>query len=165
MSDDISTLIDDLSSSDLERRRAAAEELSLLAAEARPAAVPLVRAAGDADEEVREYAVAALEELGPPDAEEAAALTELLADERLDVGYWAATLLGRLEEDAAGATSELAAATTSSPHLPVRERAAWALGRIGPAAEDSAAALESAAQTDQPRLSRLAKEALAKVRT
>ncbi|MCO6457167.1 MAG: HEAT repeat domain-containing protein, partial [Pirellulaceae bacterium] len=64
---DISSLSSDLSSPDAEVRRAAAERLASLEADARPAAVPLVRCCGDADERVREWAAAALEQMGPPD--------------------------------------------------------------------------------------------------
>jgi HEAT repeat protein len=45
----------------------------------------------------------------------------------------------------------------------VAQRAAWALGKIGPAAAAAASALRTAAASADPRLARLAAEALAAV--
>jgi len=105
--------------------------------------------------------MAALEGVGPPPADSAAELAELLGDLRPDVAYWAATLLGRLKADAAGTVPALAAALKATAGTTVQERAAWALGQIGPAANGAKAALEQAAAAkDQPRLARLAAEAL-----
>jgi hypothetical protein len=88
-----------------------------------------------------------------------------LADENSDIGYWAATLLGRLEERAAPAVAALAAAISGPHEIAVQERAAWALGRIGPAAAPALGALTQAACSDQPRLARLAGEAIARIRS
>ena len=77
------------------KRSQAAEQLCHLGTEAQEAALALVRACADSTEEVREWAVAALEALGPPLAADIAPLAALLRDENSDVGYWAATLLGR----------------------------------------------------------------------
>ncbi|HUG89960.1 MAG TPA: HEAT repeat domain-containing protein, partial [Planctomycetaceae bacterium] len=80
MNDDLSALCGGLSDADTGRRAAAAERLARLGPAGRGAAVPLVRASGDADESVREWAVAALEELGPPDVGDVGALAALLAE-------------------------------------------------------------------------------------
>jgi HEAT repeat protein len=48
----------------------------------------------------------------------------------------------------------------SDADLPVRERAAWALGEIGPVANSAAPALRAAADGDDARLARLAQQAL-----
>ena len=102
---DVSQRIDGLNSPEVAHRRQAAEQLALAPDAA--AAVSLVRACGDADEQVREWAVAALEQMGAPDAADAVALAELLAAEQGDVRYWSATLLGRLGEQAASAVGPL----------------------------------------------------------
>jgi hypothetical protein len=47
----------------------------------------------------------------------------------------------------------------------VRERAAWALGKIGPAAGSALPALEIAAAGDNARLARLAETAIESVRS
>lgn len=168
---DISRLTSDLSAPDVEVRRAAAERLATLEADARPAAVPLVRCCGDADESVREWSAAALEQMGPPDAGDLAALTELLAcagaakttpevDSQAQVQYWAATLIGRLGPAAAPAVAELGRLLGGPATIEVRQRAAWALGRLGPAAGRVRSALEAAARDPDPRLARLAADAL-----
>lgn len=164
MPQDISVLISQLSHSAAAERSAAAEALSRLGEEACPAAIPLARAAGDEYEEVQEWAVAALEELGPPSANDVIAIAELLADENADVAYWAATLTGRLGEQGVPATTALCAALEQHRPLNVRERAAWALGRIGPSAGPEAVeTLKQAAAEPQPRLARLAQRALEQV--
>jgi HEAT repeat protein len=122
--------------------------------------VSLVKACADAVEEVRESVVAALEELGPAPPSDVPALVSLLASPHSDVGYWAATLLGRLGPDAATAVPALTATLSGSAHLAVRQRAAWALGEIGPAAAAARDALAKASKSDDPRLARLAQQAI-----
>lgn len=155
-------LIAALGAATAEERCRAAEELARLGEEGRAAAVALVRACGDAEENVREAAVAALEGLGAPQADDVPKLGTLLAAPAPDVGYWAATLLGRLEADASAAAPELAAAVDQAEQA-VRERAAWALGKIGPPAKAAQAALQKASASDRPRLARLATEALQQI--
>jgi HEAT repeat protein len=157
----ISLLISELNSSDAEVRSNAAEALSRLGDDARGAAVPLARCVGDDNEEVQEWVVAALDGLGPPSASDLAALIDLLAQDTPDVAYWAATLIGRLCERVVAAVSALCAALKEDRPNFVRERAAWALGRIGRTAGQMAvAALKKIDDDSQPRLARLARRAL-----
>lgn len=146
-------------------RRSAAEQLCRLGSEAQPAAVSLVKAMGDNDEETQQWANAALEELGPPEVSAAPTLAALLqtVDVQADTAYWAATLLGRLGAEGAGAVEPLTIATQEHFSLPVRERAVWALGKIGQPANASQPVLEKLAASDQPRLARLAKAALEEI--
>lgn len=141
-------------------RLRAAEQAAHLGSEAQPLAMALVRACGDTEEEVRNWASAALEELGPPRLADLAALAHLLADDHEEVSYWAATLLGRLEAEAAAAVPDLVHVLEQSASLAVRQRAAWALGRIGPAARAATPALKEASTSNNPRLARLAARAL-----
>ena len=90
-----------LSDAEVAKRAQAAEELAQLGSEARPAAVALVLACGDEAEEVRQWATSALEEMGPPEASDVGPLISFIEAKSPDVGYWAATLLGRLKADAA----------------------------------------------------------------
>lgn len=154
---DISHLIADLSSTDLPAKGRAAKALAKLGDEARPAAVPLVREAGCLDETVREWVISALEGLGPPAEEELPALKDLIASPDGEVAFWAITLLGRLEAKAAPAVPELIEALQTSPDLFVRQKAAWALGEIGPAAKEALPALEAAAKSPDRRLAGIAK--------
>lgn len=163
MADGIEAIIAQLASADPGERAAAAERLGQMGPEAAPAAVALVEACRDPHETVREWAVAALEELGPPPEAAVPRLTLLVGDRVPLAGYWAATLLGRCGEGAAEAVSVLADAVSSGADLSVRQRAAWALGQIGPAAAAARGVLEKAAGDPDPRLSRLARDAMAAI--
>jgi len=154
-----------LASTDAAQRAKAAELLSQAGEAAAPAAVSLVQACGDGDESIREWAVAALEDLGPPPSGAIGGLTELVKNSDPLVAYWAVTLLGRAGQDAAAAVAVLASCIDSSADLSVRQRAAWALGKIGSAATSARATLERAAGQGDERLARLAKEALAAIGT
>jgi HEAT repeat protein len=152
-----------LAAGEADERAAAAEALCHMGAEAAPAVLALVTACGDDDERVREWAVAALEEIGPPPA---AAIPGLVvaAESTLPLAaYWAITLLGRAQEAAGAAVAVLADRVERAGDVAVRERAAWALGRIGPAAAEAREALKSAMEPTGSRLSRLAREALAAI--
>ena len=161
MTPEISTLTANLTSTDADTRAAAAEALGQMAADAAPAAVSLVEACRDADDRVREWVVAALEDLGLPPEDAVSKLTMLVGDKNPLAGYWAATLLGRCGEGAASAVDALAKAVDSGADLAVRERAAWALGQIGSAASAARGVLEKAAGSADERLARLARAALA----
>jgi HEAT repeat protein len=160
MNADIQSLITQLEGHDAAQQTAAATQLATLGAAAQPAAVALVRTVCIPDEEVLEACTAALEELGPPAADQIEPLAALAHDCSSDVAYWSVTLLGRAGQSAAGAVPELVKVLESDADLPVRERAAWALGQIGPSAKSAAPALTAAAQSMDARLSRLAKQAL-----
>jgi HEAT repeat protein len=149
-----------LRSDSVQERAGAAEQLCYLAESAQGAAAALVAATGD-EESVSRWAVAALEELGPPAADAAAQLIELAKSDVQLVAYWAITLLGRLGTEAAGAEAVLITALGTSPHSAVRERAAWALGRLGPLSNAAAESLRQASHAASPRLARLAAQALA----
>lgn len=157
----IASLVERLSGPDAEDRAAAAEALCRAGESASPAATALVAACGDDDDSVREWAAAALEELGPPPSEQIAELIPLAAASHPLVAYWAVTLLGRGGEAANSAVSALEACLAPGKAIEVRQRACWALGKIGPAAASARAALAVAAADSDPRLSRLASEALA----
>lgn len=160
---DTQALAEQLSSSDAEQRAAAAERLAQAGPSAAAAATLLVRACGDGDERVREWVVAALEDLGPPPPETIAPLITLANNPDPLTAYWATTLLGRCGERAAPAVMVLAACVESPADPAVRQRAAWALGQIGPAAAGAREVLTRAAAQEDPRLARLATEALAAI--
>lgn len=157
---EVHALIAELGSTDVDVRRAAAEALTRDGAA--DAVLPLVRACGDTDEQVMESANAALEALGPPPRDVASQLASQLNHEGL-TGYWSATLLGRLGTDAAPWAAALGQAVQGNADASVRQRATWALGQIGPAATAAIPQLEAATQDADPRLARLATEALRKI--
>jgi HEAT repeat protein len=157
---EIDALIGQLQDKQVEVRAVAAEQLCQMGEEAQGAAAALVRAAGD-EESVSTWAVAALEEMGSPPAESIAELAELSASTRELVAYWAITLLGRLGTDATRAEQTLATALSSSPHLAVQQRSAWALGKLGGLSATAIKSLQQASQASDPRLAQLATRALA----
>ncbi len=154
-----------LVSPDADIRAAAAEALCLLHDGARAAAVALVRAVNDTDERVRQFAAAALEDIGPPEAVDVSPLAAILGESPADCAYWAATLLGRLGPQAEAAVPMLADSLANAPAAHVRERAAWALGKIGPSAGSALPVLETAAASDNARLARLAKAAIESIQS
>lgn len=162
MGDEIDSLTARLGSPSAAERADAAERLCLAGEEAAPAAVALVRACGDADDRVREWAVAALEGLGAPPPE---AIADLATAARQSVplaAYWAITLLGRAGQDAKPSAAVLADCLESGDAA-VAQRAAWALGKLGPAAAVARDRLHAAAAAPDPRLASLATEALAAI--
>jgi HEAT repeat protein len=160
---DIAALLRRLSAANADERAEAAEGLCRAGEAASRAAVDLVRTCGDADDRVREWAVAALEELGAPSPDATKSLAELAGASDPLVAYWAVTLLGRSGALAASAATVLAGLVDAASDMAVRQRAAWALGKIGPAAGAVRDALTRAAGNSDPRLARLATEALALV--
>jgi hypothetical protein len=163
MAADLRALMAGLKAAEQADRLEAAEKLMQLAEDAAPAAAALAWAAGDEDDEVREAAVGALEGLGAPPADLLGELTKILHDAQADRAYWAATLLGRMEAAAAPAVPDLMQVLGPAAPLEVRQRAAWALGQIGPAAAGATQALKLAAEHRDPRLAELARDALAAI--
>jgi HEAT repeat protein len=149
-----------LTATDANDRAQAAEALARQGSQAREAAVALVRASGDRDSIVRDWAVAALEDLGPPLSRDVEALAALAANPDLNMAYWACTLLGRAKDQSAQAVQAVGEALAKHASIAVRERAAWALGQIGPAGQAALPALHQAAQSGEARLSRLAQQAI-----
>lgn len=149
-----------LRSPDAAQRATAAEELSHLGEGAQPAALGLLVACEDEDPTVCEQAISALESLGPPALADLPQILPLTQSSATDVAYWAITLLGRLEAQAKAAVEPLTGCLAPQRPLAVRQRAAWALGRIGYAPAATLTALQQASQDPDPRLSRLALQAM-----
>ncbi len=160
---DVTSLANSLAHGTPEERLASAEALARLGVEASPAAIAIVQALEFEDDGLRDWLVAALEDLGAPATADAPALAALITKPALDPAYWAATLLGRLESQAAPAVPQITEALDKHAESTVRERAAWALGKIGSAAAGARSSLEAAAKGGNPRLARLASEALSQI--
>jgi len=153
----------ELSSADPAARARAAEALAGAGEGAAAVAVPLLGACAVDDEAVREWVVAALEGLGAPPVSARAEIGRLAASPDPLTAYWALTLLGRLEADAAPEVGAIAARLGPPSPIEVRQRAAWALARIGPSAAAARDPLRAAAADSDPRLARLAAEALSAI--
>ena len=159
----IELLVEQLSAPEADLRAAAAEALCRAAEAARPATVPLLKACGDEDDRVREWAVAALEEFGKPGDNTISQLADLAESSHPLIAYWAVTLLGRSGEEGSAAVPSLIACLDRQRPIEVRQRAAWAIGKIGPAAAGARDALAGVSADSDPRLARLAGEALAAI--
>ncbi|MBX3424489.1 MAG: HEAT repeat domain-containing protein [Pirellulales bacterium] len=146
----IDALIDRLQQGELAEQIAAAEALSREGSAAQAAIPTLVPLASSTDEELQQWAVATLEEVGPPAASQIGELQRHAQDPDGSIAYWAVTLLGRAGSQAAGAASVLIErlGDAATPH--VQQRAAWALGEIGQSDPQIVAALQAAAAGSGP---------------
>lgn len=149
----------DLKSPDVRVRAFAAESLCYAGTDSVGAATGLVAACGD-DDSVRRWAVAALEDLGPPQSDSRERLDALVTSPNALVAYWAATLLGRLGVSAVASQSILAGVLLNSEDVSVKERSAWALGKLGATTDIAVSALKQAVDSGNSRLARLALAAL-----
>ena len=152
-----------LRSRDAEERALGAENLSYLGDAAAFAAVDLVQACA-AEDAVREWAVAALEEMGKPPVEAKAALAALATSPEPLVAYWAVTLLGRLGPDSQTEQALLLELLRNRAiDLAIREKAAWAVGQMGVAARSAIPVLRELREAEHPRLAQLAENAIAQL--
>lgn len=148
-----------------DRRAAAAEALARIEILPPEAVLSLVDATADTSEPVAEWAAAALEELKPDDARLCPPLTTRLA-EAGPVGYWSATLLGRLapqdhHRDVVDALLGIVEADDAD--VSVQSQAVWALGKLGrPPGDDTRweDVLRRAASSSNARLAKLAQQAI-----
>lgn len=158
-----SQIIQDLDSTDLGQRLAAVEACAKHPELARAATIPLCRLVSDPDQQIAEWATAALEEMGPPASEELDALVGMFTSDEA-TAYWAVTLVGRLKPSD-DATVKLLVEQIEASDTPneVRNRAIWAIDQMGGTGPDVVKAFEKAAQSQNPRTARLATKALAKL--
>ncbi|MEW4563613.1 hypothetical protein AB1K70_13860 [Bremerella sp. JC770] len=146
-----------------DERRSAAEACARDPDVAMAAIIPLCRCCSDSDDQVAQWSQAALEELGPPAADELNSLLELTTSAE-STAYWAVTLIGRLEDKASPAAVPLARLIEQDDTpVEVRNRAIWAIGQMGAADDSVKAVLQNASQSENARTARLASKALAKL--
>lgn len=141
---------------------AAAQALSLLGEDAAPAAAALVNAC--ADDATLESSVAALEAMGPPTNDQIDSLATLAGSDEATVAYWAVTLLGRAGEAASHHATMITTLAENTKEDSVRHRAVLALGKIGASSVDALPLLDQLAESDEPRLSALARNAAKAIR-
>jgi len=145
-------------------RAKAAEYLAQQGPDAAYAASELTAACGD-NAEISDWAVAALEELGPPPTSAIDALATLAQSEVPLTAYWAVTLLGRSGRDAVGHQAVIADLLEQATDLALREKAAWSLGCMHADCSQAKLALQNAAQSQATRLSRIATQSLQQMET
>lgn len=159
---DITEMVRQLEEGSEEEQCEAAESLAQCGEPMGEAAIPLLSTLGAEDIELNEWVMAALEELGAPDADDLPMIIAFLQQPG-DAGYWAATLIGRMGEDGAMAVPHLRDALQSQADRIVRQRIVWALGKIGPAARPAREQLNQLAEESDMRMSRLAQASLAEI--
>lgn len=140
-------------------RATAAEHLAQQGTAAAYAASELTAACGDT-EQISDWAVAALEQLGPPPSCVIDSLATMAQSKKMLTAYWAVTLLGRAGPDAALHQQVLVTLLQDSKDMAVQEKAAWSLGRMQADSWEAKQALQQAAQSPETRLSRVAAKAL-----
>lgn len=114
-----------------------------------------------ADESMSEWAAEALENCGPPLESDLDFLIHLTQDQEDDVGCWACKLIGRLGAKANTFQESLAVVVASEKNgLALRQQAALTLASIGTLTAASREALLAAARSHDPRLARIAIQAL-----
>ena len=151
----------ELTHDDADRRCLAMRQLAQSGRKQTGVTARVILLVADGNEETREWACEALESAIMPMPNEVNDLIQVLRETRDgEVEYWTATMLGRLGVVASGATAVLASCLLDSPSLAARERAAWALSEIGPAARSAMNALRQIGPEDPPRLQRLASSAI-----
>ena len=142
-----------------QERAEAAESLAQQGPNAAFAATELVKACGD-EQAISDWAVAALEELGPPPTAAISSLAKLTGSDNAQTAYWAITLLGRAGREAASHQNLLAEILEQSGEISLKERAAWGLGRMHADSAKAVMALKQAALSQNERLSRLSGKSL-----
>ena len=114
----------------------------------------------DEDEEVRTWASDVLSNVEEPSVEWAPQLAELTRHVHAPLAGWACKLLGRLGDNASRYQSSLAQALSKHAEKSVQQLAALALQSVPNLSPETIEALKAAASDADPRLSRLAAEAL-----
>jgi len=114
----------------------------------------------DEQEEVRAWASDVLESVEEPAVGWAPQLAELTRHVNAPVAGWACKLLGKMGDQASGYQTALARALAQHAAISVRQLAALALKSIPNLSQETVLALHTAASDADPRLSRLATDAL-----
>jgi HEAT repeats len=123
--------------------------------------LPVLMSLRSSEEETRAWACDVLSGVEHPPEAIASQLAELTLDGCSPVAGWACKLLGRMSQQATEYQAAIVASLNNHPEISVRQLAAFALGTIPSLSAASLQALESASTSDDARLSRLARQALA----
>jgi HEAT repeat protein len=141
--DDVSSLVKQLRTGDVEARRSAANTLGESGAAAKDAVPALTEALKDNDRFVRRFAAQALGEIGPAAKSAVPALSALLRDgrEKKEVLDAVANALGKLGADVGSVVALVATLRDTSRDSEVRRQAAESLGKMGTSAKNAIPAL------------------------
>lgn len=140
------------------------EQLQQLASGDEPPAgqiLNLLVTMGDSEEETRAWASDVLQTVEVLPRDLADSIAAKCLDPHPAVAAWACTLLGKLESDAHKYQAHIVACLNTHPSVSTRQQAALALGSIARLEPTTLESLRRAAQSGDPRLKRLAANALA----
>lgn len=137
------------------------KELAADPAEADKQLIAVVLTMLDENEEVRAWASDVLSGVEQPSADWAPQLAELTRHVNPPLAGWACKLLGRMGKVATRYQTSLVQTLQTHSEKSVRQLAAFALTTIPDLSKETIVALKAAASDADPRLSRLATEALA----
>lgn len=112
------------------------------------------------DEELRAWASDALQGVALDDLTVADRVAEYCSHSTSAAALWACKLIGRLGDASARYELQLVSALQAHPDVVVRQQAASALGKQTSLKITTIAALEEAAESSDPRLSRLARRTI-----
>lgn len=140
------------------------EQLQRLASGSEPVTehvIDLLGAMQSSEEESRAWASDALQTLEVLPCELADQVAERCGSPNAAVAAWACKLLTKLGSDATNYQSAIVACLNDHPVLSTRQQAALALASVPALGSAAIDALRRAAESDDPRLKRLASSALA----
>ena len=162
---DVAQATANLKSSDAAVRAAAAEQLAHLEDGAQAAGPALAVATADGDESVRAVGHRRARVTRTASGRRHRGTRQIASRHAAGCRLLGGHILGRLGDGAGDAktVTALITALNSHPEAAVRERAAWALGQVGPGALAALPALQAVGGTTNPRLSRLAKQAIEQI--
>lgn len=128
---DCQILAEELQAEAVADRRRAAKMLAMLAEEAQSAAIAMLHAVTDADEEVCNWISEALENLGPPQVSDAQTIANLaVTAAHPDTQYFACSLLGRLGPRAHEQYPEIAGLVRQTENPVIKNQALKTAARI-----------------------------------
>ena len=119
------------------------------------------------DESIQNYSSEALENCGAPRSDDLPFLRQQLKSRQSTSVYWASTLIGRIGMDSIRFDREAVQSELCIPiaddslELSAREKAAWAMGELGPVTATNRDVLQKQVSKAPPRLKRLLESALA----
>ncbi len=136
------------------------QQLALEPEQAQSHMLSILSSLASDDEEVRAYASDCLEQIETPEPAALAQLASHCTAHSAPIANWACKLLGRIGTIAC--QGPLTAALNEHESLGVRQQAALALAKLANLQPGTIAALKQAALSNDPRLQRVAQQALEK---
>jgi hypothetical protein len=170
MDDALAERLERLRHGDVAARTAAARELAQASPVPAAATADLVKALEHPyDDRWTPWVESALENIESPPPHQALLLVEVLLrfqsdSGHVDAAFWAITMLGRMGMAGTAGLAALLALLERDDFPQLQFKAAWALGKLGPAAKEALPSLARAAShASHPRLAAAARHAISEI--